>query len=557
MQSRVNDEYYEDRIREIISDNLRGPSLPSPAPLLKFLYLGGQRHAESLRLLRKLGIDHVLNCAAFRGPNDDPHKSPYEGLDVDYHEFSAEDHEFYDISIHFADAFAYINKVSSNGGIVLVHCAMGINRSAATCVAYLIAHKNMRLLEALKYVKSRTRVILSNPGFRKQLIWFARQKGMLDRVDPKLLNKAKEIESLEKTVTKYNKEIPDDNSRKMIRRPPSGRISRELPRSSLHNVARPNEYIVFPHRSNESNKENLNFGHQYPNKNSSNVMLAHIKPYESTSIRSNERQSRPERKTSQLISSRPLSLSRTENVSNDSNLIQSSRYSSPYESLSISSNERQSRPVRKELQQVRTRPLSLSRVENLSNDSNLITSSTYSSPRNSPSAYARSYLSGTAKEIDSRLRATEYIPLTYQRSNSGSRYESRPQPCERSNSWNQLTSSGSKSDLEKWGSSSSLRSQAAEISNAKNKLALCDANLRKWGSQSSLSSQPLNISESRIKPTSYGSDSDLKKWGSYSSLSDVQKPALTLPKSIRLNNYESSENRCKPFNRRSASSSRL
>ncbi len=177
------DEVYADKIREIISADLGGRSV-EPAHLVPHIYLGSQRNAESLRLLRKLGVTHVLNCAGYKGPKQFPEKSPYQGLSIDYYEFKAEDHDCYDITQHFREAFNYMDKVKREGGICLVHCAMGINRSAATCVAYLMMHSNMTLLVAVKHVKRRRRVVLSNAGFRRQLIRFARMKKLLDTIPP-------------------------------------------------------------------------------------------------------------------------------------------------------------------------------------------------------------------------------------------------------------------------------------------------------------------------------------------------------------------------------------
>ena len=66
------------------------------------------------------------------------------------------------------------------GGIALVHCAMGINRSATICVAYLISHQKMTLLRAVQLVKDRRRLCLTNRGFQLQLISFAKRKRMLE-----------------------------------------------------------------------------------------------------------------------------------------------------------------------------------------------------------------------------------------------------------------------------------------------------------------------------------------------------------------------------------------
>ena len=52
---------------------------------------------------------------------------------------------------------------------VLVHCKMGISRSAATVTAFAMKEYRMSLKEALAHVKSRRSVVNPNDGFVNQL----------------------------------------------------------------------------------------------------------------------------------------------------------------------------------------------------------------------------------------------------------------------------------------------------------------------------------------------------------------------------------------------------
>lgn len=51
---------------------------------------------------------------------------------------------------------------------VLVHCAVGVSRSASLVLAYLMIHHGFTLLQAINKVKER-RWIFPNRGFLKQL----------------------------------------------------------------------------------------------------------------------------------------------------------------------------------------------------------------------------------------------------------------------------------------------------------------------------------------------------------------------------------------------------
>jgi len=65
------------------------------------------------------------------------------------------------------------------GGVVLVHCALGINRSAAVCVAYVMVDRRMPLLAVTRLIKDRRRIALANKAFQRQLVRFARARGLL------------------------------------------------------------------------------------------------------------------------------------------------------------------------------------------------------------------------------------------------------------------------------------------------------------------------------------------------------------------------------------------
>ena len=55
------------------------------------------------------------------------------------------------------------------GGHILVHCKMGISRSASTVCAYLMKSLNWSLEQALAHVKKRRPIANPNDGFIEQL----------------------------------------------------------------------------------------------------------------------------------------------------------------------------------------------------------------------------------------------------------------------------------------------------------------------------------------------------------------------------------------------------
>ena len=152
-----------------------------PAQLLHHLYLGDYSDANSVGLLKELGITHILNCAGAHTTKD---KSPLfcragnNGIIV-YRQFEADDSKTYEISQHFEEATQFIDAAKDTGGKVLVYCARGMNRSAAICVAYMMTKRKTKLLETVRNVKNLRGKILSNTAFQKQLIRYAYMLGCL------------------------------------------------------------------------------------------------------------------------------------------------------------------------------------------------------------------------------------------------------------------------------------------------------------------------------------------------------------------------------------------
>ena len=171
-----SEQYYLGKIRDILfhySVNYPG----SPTQLLDHVYIGGYHDAENVHYLKTLGITHVLNCAAYRKTHVNPY--PRDSGIVEYEQFEADDDENYNILQHFPRARAFIDRAKYAGGKVLVHCAMGINRSGAISIAYVMVDQNLDLLDAIRRVKMKRNAVLCNRGFQRQLVRFARQKGLL------------------------------------------------------------------------------------------------------------------------------------------------------------------------------------------------------------------------------------------------------------------------------------------------------------------------------------------------------------------------------------------
>ncbi|ELK07467.1 dual specificity protein phosphatase 21 [Pteropus alecto] len=71
----------------------------------------------------------------------------------------------------FFDPIAdHIRSVEMKQGRTLLHCAAGVSRSAALCIAFLMKYRSMSLLDAHTWTKSCRPIIRPNNGFWEQLI---------------------------------------------------------------------------------------------------------------------------------------------------------------------------------------------------------------------------------------------------------------------------------------------------------------------------------------------------------------------------------------------------
>ncbi|KAJ7891355.1 protein-tyrosine phosphatase-like protein [Mycena olivaceomarginata] len=98
---------------------------PSANEVLKDqIYIGNLWAAQSDETKQQYGITHIVSvCPEF----------PSTG--VNHLVIPVDDSEYDDLLIHLPDACRFIEDALSDGGRVLIHCVMGISRSATvgTC----------------------------------------------------------------------------------------------------------------------------------------------------------------------------------------------------------------------------------------------------------------------------------------------------------------------------------------------------------------------------------------------------------------------------------------
>uniref|UniRef100_A0A1A7WJA2 Protein phosphatase Slingshot homolog 1 n=1 Tax=Iconisemion striatum TaxID=60296 RepID=A0A1A7WJA2_9TELE len=133
------------------------------------VYLGSEWNASNLEELQETGVGHILNVTR-------EIDNFFPGTFC-YHNVRVYDEEATDLLAHWNDTYNFIVKAKKNDSKCLVHCKMGVSRSASTVIAYAMKEYGWSLEKAYNFVKQKRNITRPNPGFMRQL---AEYEGILD-----------------------------------------------------------------------------------------------------------------------------------------------------------------------------------------------------------------------------------------------------------------------------------------------------------------------------------------------------------------------------------------
>lgn len=138
------------------------------------VYLGSEWNASNLEELQKNGVNHILNVTR---EIDNFFPGMFNYLNV-----RVLDDEKTDLLKHWDNTYKYITRARKEGSKVLVHCKMGVSRSASVVIAYAMKAYNWDFKKAIEFVRQKRTCIKPNASFISQLETY---QGILDAMKNK------------------------------------------------------------------------------------------------------------------------------------------------------------------------------------------------------------------------------------------------------------------------------------------------------------------------------------------------------------------------------------
>ncbi|XP_063753080.1 protein phosphatase Slingshot homolog 1 isoform X2 [Eleginops maclovinus] len=143
--------------------------MDKPTLIFDHVYLGSEWNASNLEELQESGVGYILNVTR-------EIDNFFPGT-FSYHNIRVYDEDATDLLAHWNETYNFIVKAKKNRSKCLVHCKMGVSRSASTVIAYAMKEFGWSLEKAYNFVKQKRSITRPNAGFMRQL---AEYEGILD-----------------------------------------------------------------------------------------------------------------------------------------------------------------------------------------------------------------------------------------------------------------------------------------------------------------------------------------------------------------------------------------
>ncbi|KAF2458882.1 hypothetical protein BDY21DRAFT_282881 [Lineolata rhizophorae] len=135
-----------------------------PSRILPYMYLGNLNHANNPDLLAQLGVVRILSVGEPVAWARDGHpRFPRQNLlFVD----RVQDNGVDPLTGEFGRCLGFIERGKADGGATLVHCRVGVSRSATICIAEVMRERGVGFARAYCYVRARRLNVIIQPHLR-------------------------------------------------------------------------------------------------------------------------------------------------------------------------------------------------------------------------------------------------------------------------------------------------------------------------------------------------------------------------------------------------------
>ncbi|KAI3380347.1 hypothetical protein SNEBB_003316 [Seison nebaliae] len=171
------------KYRSFISDETLKiyAQLDAPSLIYDHVMLGSEWNASNFNELKSNRITHILNVSN-EIDNFYPQHFKYMNLRVS-DDYNAQ------LLPHWESSYRFISQLKDTNNRVLVHCQMGVSRSASTVIAYGLKEYLLPLNQTIKWTKEKRSCIQPNENFLSQLNIY---EGIIqaNEIKNRLLNKS-------------------------------------------------------------------------------------------------------------------------------------------------------------------------------------------------------------------------------------------------------------------------------------------------------------------------------------------------------------------------------
>ncbi|TLS22641.1 uncharacterized protein PpBr36_06252 [Pyricularia pennisetigena] len=135
-----------------------------PSRILDYMYLGNLGHANNPDLLRELGIGQILSVGetAMWRDGELEQWGPENVCIVE----NVQDNGIDPLTCEFQRCLEFIERGRRNGTATLVHCRVGVSRSATICIAEVMKELKLSVPRAYSFVRARRLNVIIQPHLR-------------------------------------------------------------------------------------------------------------------------------------------------------------------------------------------------------------------------------------------------------------------------------------------------------------------------------------------------------------------------------------------------------